>query len=348
MDNYLFQFRELINPNDNIPKKPRGIEELAQFIDFECFRPILNKHSHPKKDKKPKNNAGRPPYDVVKMFRILIIQSLYNLSNDEMEFQLNDRISFMRFCAIGACDPIPDATTIWRFKESLGEDGSRELFDYFEKQMVDAGLEFSAGSIIDASFVEARKQRNTPEENAYIKENAKAPEGWSENKKRQKDVDGQWAKKGDETHFGFKLHAVVDAVTKIITNHTTTPANVNDIVPMVDLMQDNTKYLLADSGYLGQEKETKLAEKEIKLHAVKKRKKGQEQLSDEDKQYNNQVSKVRCRVEHVFGTIKQMGGDLVRSVGLKRCTRFVNLVCLGYNMKRFAFLCRSGQLCPNN
>ncbi|MFI3244003.1 MAG: transposase, partial [Akkermansia sp.] len=89
-------------------------------------------------------------------------------SDDEMEFQLNDRISFMRFCGIDACDKIPDATTIWRFKESLGEKGTRALFDDFEGQMVDAGLRFSSGSIIDASFVEAPRQRNTPEENAYL------------------------------------------------------------------------------------------------------------------------------------------------------------------------------------
>ena len=106
--------------------------------------------------------------------------------------------------------------------------------------------------------------------------------------------------------------------------------------------------MLADSGYLGKEREAQLTEKGIKLHAIKKRKKEQKELSEEDKQYNHQVSKVRCRVEHVFGTITQMGGDFVRSIGLKRCTRFVNLVRPGYNMKRFAFLYRAGRLCPNN
>lgn len=112
----------------------------------------------------------------------------------------------------------------WRFKESLGEEGSRELFDYFEKQMLEAGLQFSSGSIIDASFVEARKQRNSPEQNDYIKKTAKAPEQWSKNKKKQKDIEAQWAKKGNETHFGYKIHAVVDPVSKIITNQTTRPA----------------------------------------------------------------------------------------------------------------------------
>ncbi len=343
MSNPLFSYRAPQCTKDNYPTKHRGIEELARYIDFEHFRLVLSKHCQGDKESK----AGRPPYDLVKMLKITILQALYNLSDDEMEFQLHDRISFMRFCGIGACDNIPDATTIWRFKESLGEDGSRELFEIFEQQMVEAGLQFSSGSIIDASFVDAPKQRNTPEENAGIKEASKAPEHWSAAKKRQKDVDARWTKKGNETHFGYKHHITIDAVTKLITNQKATPANVNDIVPLVDLVDENTtEFILADSAYLSREKEEQLAKKSVKLHAVKKRRRGQKELSEKDKAYNRQVATVRCRVEHVFGSIKQMGGDFVRSIGLKRCSRFINLVSLCYNMKRFGFLCRTGQLCP--
>ncbi len=203
--------------------------------------------------------------------------------------------------------------------------------------MVAAGLQFSAGSIIDASFVEATKQRNTPEENASIKETGQAPDDWSEGKKRQKDVDARWVKKATKSILA----------TNIITNQKTTPTNVKDIEPMLDLMQENTKILFAESAYLGKEKKAKLAQKHITLRAVKKRARGQEELSDQDKAYNHQVAKIRCRVEHVFGSIKQMGGDYVRSIGLKRCERFINLVSLCYNMKRFGFLCSLGKLCPN-
>ncbi|MFI3243841.1 MAG: transposase, partial [Akkermansia sp.] len=93
MNNSLFPYRALISPEDNLPRRQRSIEELSQFIDFGRFRSILEKHC--RRDKK--SNAGRHPYDAVKMLKIIILQSLYNLSDDEMEFQLNDRISFMRF-----------------------------------------------------------------------------------------------------------------------------------------------------------------------------------------------------------------------------------------------------------
>ncbi len=127
MSNQLFPYRAFLNTKDNYPKKQRGVEELTRYINFEHFRETLEKHCRSKK----KSNAGRHPYDFVKMFKIIILQALYNLSDDEIEFQLNDRISFMRFCGIEAYDNIPDATTIWRFKESLGEEGSRELFEIF-------------------------------------------------------------------------------------------------------------------------------------------------------------------------------------------------------------------------
>ncbi len=108
MSNLLFSHRELMSLKRNPPKKQRGIEELARFFNFEQFRPVLRKHCQGEK----KSNAGRPSCNLVKMFKIIILQACYNLSDDEMEFQLNDRISFMRFCSIASYDNIPDATTI--------------------------------------------------------------------------------------------------------------------------------------------------------------------------------------------------------------------------------------------
>ncbi len=153
--------------------------------------------------------------------------------------------------------------------------------------------------------------------------------------------------KGNETHFGYKHHIVIDPITKVITNQAATPANINDIEMLVELVEeDKTLFALGDSGYKGKDKEEQLAAKSVILHTVKKRKRGEKELSEQDKAYNKKISRVRCRVEHVFGSIKQMSGDFVRSIGLKRCRRFTNIVSLCYNMQRFGFLCRAGQLCP--
>jgi len=157
------------------------------------------------------------------MFKILILETFYNLSDEEMEYQLNDRVNFQQFCAIAACDKVPDARTIWLFRERLGIKGSKMLFEEFHKQMVSAGLEYSGGNIVDASFVEAPRQRNTREENTEIKETKKPIDSWSSGKKSQKDCEARWAKKGTETFFGYKHHAIADMTTKIITHFTTLP-----------------------------------------------------------------------------------------------------------------------------
>lgn len=122
-----------------------GLKELGSFIDFEEFRPKLEELCHYGK-------KGRPHYDVVKMFKILILQTLYNLSDEETEFQLGDRLSFQRFVGIGYADDIPDARTVGAFRERLGADGVKEMFDAFDAQMKAKGLKCNKGKLIDASF----------------------------------------------------------------------------------------------------------------------------------------------------------------------------------------------------
>lgn len=321
-----------------------GIAELQRYIDFEIFREKLEELCR-------FSSKGRPHYDVVQMFKILILQTLYNLSDEEMEFQLSDRLSFQRFVGIGYVDNVPDARTIWKFRERLGGKGSRQLFDLFFAEMKKRGLQCSQGKLVDASFQEAPKQRNTPEENKIIKETGKAPETWSEKKKAHKDIEATWTKKREETHFGYKAHVLSDEASKVIENYETTTASVHDSNVCAELLPEaqpeQPMELLADSGYFGKEITQSVKAKRAKARIVQRRVRGQKKLSKWQELWNKLIAKRRCTIEHIFGAIKHFGGDVVRSIGLERCKIRHGLVFLLYNMKRFCFLSRTGQLCPD-
>ena len=332
----LLQFRRSVTVR-------HGLDDLQKFISFELFREKLEELCH-------FSSKGRPHYDVVQMFKILVLQTLYNLSDEEMEFQLYDRLSFQRFTGIGYCDNIPDARTIWKFRERLGSKGTKQLFVLFFSEMKNKGLKCSQGKLVDATFQEAPKQRNTPEENNTIKETGEAPESWSEKKKAHKDIEATWTKKGDEKHFGYKAHIISDEESKVIENYETTTASTHDSNVCAELISESTveqtTELLADSGYFGEEISKKVRAKGVKPRIIQRRVRGQKKLTSWQEKWNKAIAKRRCPIEHIFGAIKHFGGDIVRSIGLDRCKIRHGLVFLLYNMKRFCFLSRTGQLCP--
>lgn len=315
-----------------------GLQDLQQHINFEEFRPKLDELCH-------YSEKGRPHYDVVKMFRILILQTLYDLSDEDMEFNLCDRLSFQKFVGIGVMDDIPDARTIWKFRQRLGADGVRELFKEFDRIMKERGLSYSKGTAVDASFQEAKRQRNSKEENEHIRETGEAPEEWSAKKKAHKDVEATWTKKGNEKHYGYKNHAAVDLKTKMIRDYKVTTAKVHDSQVCEEIIPEGTAAVYADSAYMGQEREEALKARNIKAHFIK-RSTRHKKLSEKEQKRNQRLSHTRVRVEHAFGAIKQFFGDTVRYIGLERCGTRVGLVNLLHNMKRFCYLVRTGQLCP--
>ncbi len=141
--------------------------------------------------------GGRPPYDPVLMFKIMVLQALYGLSDDQTEFQIQDRLSFMRFLGLGLGDRVPDAKTIWLFREHLSQAKAMEkLFARFDKHLTDAGYLAMGGQIVDATIVAAPKQRNTKEEKEDIKA-GKVPRHWKDKpaRLRQKDRDARWTVK---------------------------------------------------------------------------------------------------------------------------------------------------------
>ena len=162
----LFAYEEQL---EKINAHQPPLNKLDKVIDWELFRGPIEKALH----KEPKAPGGRPPYDKVMMFKILVLQRYYNLSDEQTEFQIKDRLSFMQFLGIAIGDRVPDEKTIWLFKENLSQaDLSEKLFDLFTAQLFQHSIVAKEGSIVDATFVDVPRQRNTREENADIKEDA--------------------------------------------------------------------------------------------------------------------------------------------------------------------------------
>ena len=308
--------------------------KLKERVRWEQFRPILDEALK----KEAKGKGGRPPFDYVMMFKIVILQRYYNLSDDRTEYQILDRLSFMRFLGLKISDKVPDAKTIWHFKEQLTSgDVIEGLFKTFLGSLSSAGLILEEGSIVDASFVEVPKQRNTREENEQIKAGI-TPEDWEEEENKhklpQKDIDARWTKKNNETFYGYKDHIKADAKSKLITKYEVTDASVHDSQVLEKILDeaDADKPLYADSAYADQDKIIESSQVESRIHEKGYRK---NPLTEAQKATNREKSKVRARVEHIFGFIENsMSGSFIRSIGETRAKAIIGLMNLTYNMFR--------------
>ena len=312
---------------------------LKARINWEAFRADLRRVH----DKERKSAAGAKPYDVVLMFKVLVLQQLHNLSDDGIEYQIRDRISFMRFLGLGLEDRVPDAKTVWTFREALKDLGLMDdLFARFDEQLAEQGYVARSGQMIDATFIEVPKQRNSREENKQIKE-GQIPEAWNQPeavaKRRQKDTEARWTKKNGESHYGYKNHINADAGNKLIQSYSVTDAAVHDsqvFEALLDKATDeegNTRAVYADSAYRSKAQEQRLADAAIESQICEKGKRGQP-LTEVQKHANRMKSKIRARVEHVFGAQAAMGGHFIRTIGLQRAKVKIGMMNLVYNMKR--------------
>ncbi len=314
------------------------MEALGNKIPWSTFRPVLKRIQK----KERKSNAGRKPFDPIRMFKILVLQSLYNLSDEQAEFQIKDRLSFMRVLGLELEDGVPDATTIWLFRETLIEHGLIEpLFEQFDRYLDEQGYQARKGQIVDASIVPVPKQRNTREENAQIKR-GEIPQEWDgePHKRSQKDIEARWTKKHGKSHYGYKNHINVDNQHKLIRRFAVTDAAVHDSRVFEELLDaENTgASVWADSAYRSEETERVLKQARYRSQILHKGKRNKP-LSEHKHAVNHKRSPVRVRVEHVFGYQENsMGGKFIRTIGLLRAQAKIGLMNLGYNMMRLTQL----------
>lgn len=339
----MFAHLQLEEKVRDLPLNP--LSKLSHWVDFEFFRPTIEHALGYSRTKSVLKQNGRPPYDVVMMFKILVLQSFYNISDDQVEYQINDRISFRQFLGLTSSSRIPDAKTVWLFRDKLQSKGIiKNLFVQMNQDLVRRGVIVNEGQLIDASFVEVPRQRNSREENTQIKEEGTAPEEWENpNKIRQKDVDARWTQKNKVNYYGYKNHVSVDRKSKLVTNWELTHAAVHDSQPVDDLLKPWAKYLLgqglwADSAYSGPAVEEICRRYGIDPHIHEKGARDHP-LTEEQKDSNRIKSSQRVRVEHIFGFMTNaMNQMTARGRSLKRNKAVMGVKNLTYN------LCRLTQL----
>ena len=327
------QLEKIYQLNNFLPK-------LNTLIDWELFRPTLGKV----REKEHRGPGGRPPFDVVLMFKILVLKSIYNLADERIEEQIRDRLSFQDFLGLKRGDTIPDAKTIWLFAEQLKHfELECLLFDRFNEMLDASGFNVKSGLIVDGSFVEVPKQRNTKEENEQIKK-GEIPESFSANPHvlAQKDCDARWTKKNDVSYFGYENHAVIDDEYKFVRGYGVTDAAVHDSQPCLDVIPEEPAYpdqeALMDAAYVGERIDTGLRERGYVPMICEKGYRNKP-LTDEQKKMNKVKSSVRCRVEHVFGAMKSRCRDeVLRTIGFGRARFWIGMRNLVYNMGRFVSL----------
>ncbi|HUJ46087.1 MAG TPA: IS5 family transposase [Rhizomicrobium sp.] len=319
------------------------LEAIDRLVPWESFRADIEAAVLTPEDDK-KSSAGRKPIDAIVLFRMLVLQALHNLSDEQAEFQVRDRLSFTRFLRRGIEDSIPDATTLWLFREKLAKAGLIEtLFDRFDRHLAARGYIARGGQIIDATIVPVPKQRNSRNENDTVKA-GRTPAEWEKKpaKLRQKDRDARWTKKHDQSFFGYKNHVNADAKHKLIRRYEVTDAAVHDSQTLDTLLDkaNTSAKVFADSAYRSAEIEAKLKAGGFKSR-IHRRAARNHPLSDAQTRANRNKSRIRARVEHVFGAQQTAaGGRIVRTIGIVRARAKIGLQNLAYNIRRLVTLQR--------
>ena len=337
-------FFDLGNRYSGLDAKNEPLLKIDGVVPWEDLRARLEAVWR-RADKVRKSRAGRKPWDAIVMFKTIILCALYNLSDDQVEHQIRDRLSFMRFLGLGLEGRVPDAKTVVAVPRTINASWRDRGFirDVRNGYLKDQGYLAMGGQIIDASIVAVPKQRNSREENARIKA-GETPAGWEDNAgkaRRQKDVEARWTKKHGKSHYGYKNHVNVDRRHKLVRRYHVSDAAEHDSQVLDDILDgDNTALgVWADSAYRSAEIEASLKEKGLLGAGSIARADCNKPLSEREKQGNKTRSSVRVRVEHVFGAqSNDMGGTLVRSVGLVRAKARIGLKNLAYNMRRLVQL----------
>jgi IS5 family transposase len=329
------------------------LERLGAVIDFELFRAELDDAL----DRSDRARGGRPPYDAVLMFKVLVVQTLYTLSDDQTEYQIRDRLSFMRFLGLALHDLVPDAKTIWLFREQLTKrDALQRLFARFDAVLRAAGYLAMAGQIVDATVVEARRPRLTEDEKAAVKD-GDVPEGWSHAKRAQMDTDGRWTikrgrkrppRRGEPKEpvtaeiavpvFGYKNHLSIDRRHGFIREFVVTDAAAHDGHQLGQLLDphNTASPVWADTAYRSAANVALLARRGLVPQFQRPKPRGRP-LPPHLARGNAARARVRVAIEHVFAAQKCRLGLVIRSVGLARAKAKLGLANLITNMCRLVW-----------
>jgi IS5 family transposase len=295
------------------------------------------------------SQRGVKAYPALLMFKALLLQSWYGLSDQETENALLDRISFSRFVGISLSEDVPDHTTICRFRNSLVEKGLLEkLLNEVNRQFSRQGKLLKKGIAVDASIVSSAARPRTHQEIETMPEDRKEeekatiPVECTATIKHSHDMDAAWIKKGKKSWYGYKVHAGVDIDKGLILAAHVTPANKADTVELGQILS-NAKMpkfsrVYADKGYPSESNGAKVRTHGLKNGIMNKAKRNS-RLSFWEKVRNRLISRKRFIVERSFGTLKKWYGlTRARYLGLVKVQGQVLLNAIAFNLKSGLFL----------
>jgi transposase, IS5 family len=291
------------------------------------------------------------------MFKVLVLQTLYTLSDDQTEYQLKDRLSFMRFIGLALHDPVPDAKTIWLYREQLARAGATErLFARFDALLRAKGWLAMGGQIVDATVIEARRPRLTQAEKGTIKGGG-VPAEWKPARRAQIDRDGRWTiKRGRKREtapgdghkrqpeiavpvFGYKNHIGIDREHGFLRRYRISHAAAYDGSQLGAVLDPNNtaSEVWADTAYRSAANLALLDRRGLKPQFQRKKPRGRP-MPAHIARGNATRARVRSRVEHVFAAQKCRLGLIVRTLGMTRARVKIGLANLAYNFSRLAWL----------
>lgn len=289
------------------------LDRLAALVRWYRFEKLIG---HLRDETGP----GRPGYPVLVLFKALLLQSLYGLSDRELEEALDDRLSFRRFVGLSLEQAVPDHTVLNRFRNRLIAEGLLDkLFGELDKQLEKAGVMLKRGTMLDATVIEAVSAR---------------PNG----DRPSPDPDAGFAKRQGKTGsvFGYKAHVGVDEGSGLIRSVLTTPANVNDTTPADQLIRGDERVVWADAAYHTHARERALKARGIKPRLCRRANKHHPQLPARLKLYNRLIARRRAAVETTFATLKnRMHLTRIRYVGLIKASAQITLAAIAFNLRRW-------------
>jgi len=326
---------------DRLSQIQHFLLELKELINWDKIKTYLAPL-----DPQRINVAGRDSYDPVKMFRVMLIQSWYDLSDPEMELYLNTNLLFMSFCDFSLSEPKPDHSTICRWRDRFTKSGLYEvIFDGILAEFREMGLKVKKGKMVDATLVSSIAR---PRKKVYIETEPVGDES-SDNQtsnafhttevvtEESVDKDARWIKKGSQSTYGYKGHLLVDS-DGIVETISVTPANVHDTVMFPDLINtaplNEGDKIHADKGYHSEANKELLKSQQLEDRIMHKRKRNEPE-DDAIKQRNKTIAQHRYVIERTFGSLKRSyGWSRSRYIGLEKTTCYLYIRCLAYNIKR--------------
>ena len=326
-------------------KKPMVLDGINAMINWTRIEKLLRK----KLGRSEEPTTGASCYPALLMFKILLLQAMYNLSDEATEEALTDRASFARFAGISLDEDAPDHTTICRFRNMLIQKNLlQKLLDEFNNQLEKQGKLITKGVALDASVIESAARPRKRVDIEKIAKDREEPDSsevveYKTTTTYSHDVDAAWLKKGKKSHYGYKIHTVVDTKDGFVLAAHATPANMSDTGQFERLLAEanlpeNTR-VFADKGYTSKRNSEALKNRKLK-DGIMARAFRNSPLMPLDKQRNRLISKKRYIVERAFGTLKEVHGVARASyIGVVKVQAEFLLSAMAYNLKKALFVC---------